>query len=58
MSISEHPVTPPGSSNGEDEIARHLEALAARYGNKFLREGPPTTSFSEHGMRAPSTRCG
>ena len=25
MSISEHPVTPPGSSNGEDEIARHLE---------------------------------
>jgi glutamate decarboxylase len=52
MSISEHPVTPPGSSNGEDEIARHLEALAARYGNKFLREGAPDNELSEHGMTA------
>src|SRR3954452_20674030 len=52
MSISEHPLTPPGSSNGEDEIARHLEALAARYGNKFLREAAPDNQLSEHGMGA------
>jgi len=52
MSIREHAVTPPDSSNGEDEIARHLEALAARYGNKFLREAAPDNQLSEHGMGA------
>jgi glutamate decarboxylase len=52
MSISQHTSAPPGPANGGDAITDHLESLAQRYGNRFLREAAPDNELSEHGMTA------
>ena len=48
---SEQPAT---SANGgaEPEVIGQLDALAARYGNRFLLEEAPDHRLPAHGMRA------
>ena len=44
--------------DGADQpLTEQLDALATRYGNRFLLEPAPDDRLPEHGMRA-STRCG
>jgi glutamate decarboxylase len=50
MSIHQHQPTPQGSSNGEEDLLKHLEALARDYGNRFLLEAAPDNQLPEHGM--------
>ena len=52
MSIEEHRTTPPGSTDGEADLAQHLEELARQYGNRFLLEPAPDHRLPEHGMTA------
>src|SRR6185436_11578544 len=52
MPIHQHQPTSPSSTNGEDDLAKHLEALARSYGNRFLLEPAPDHKLPEHGMTA------
>src|ERR1041385_9519170 len=52
MSISQHTATAAGASNGDDAVLAHLEQLAERYGNRFLREAAPDNALPTHGMTA------
>ncbi len=52
MSLRQHPAAAGGPTNGDDALAEHLETLAQRYGNRFLREAAPDNELPEHGMRA------
>jgi glutamate decarboxylase len=50
MTIRQHePAQPPAPDH---ELIAQLDALAERYGNRFLHEAAPDNKLSEHGMRA------
>jgi glutamate decarboxylase len=50
MSIHQHRTAAASGTNGDDEIAHHLESLAHRYGNRFLLEAAPDHKLPEYGM--------
>jgi hypothetical protein len=54
LSVHQHPATTPTSTNGGEESAlrEQLDALAVRYGNRFLHEPAPDNALPERGMRA------
>src|SRR4051812_18678126 len=54
MSIHQRGEPSPEATNGGDGIrlSDELEALAVRYGNRFLLEPAPDDRVPEHGMRA------
>jgi glutamate decarboxylase len=53
MSIQQSDVPPAEPMNGADAaLSDQLEALATRYGNRFLLEPAPDHRLPEHGMRA------
>jgi glutamate decarboxylase len=52
MSIRQHQAVPPAPTDGDDDLTRHLDALAQRYGNRFLLEPAPDHRLPEHGMPA------
>jgi glutamate decarboxylase len=53
MTLQQHSATPRTSTNGADEaLIEQLDALAARYGNRFLLEPAPDNQLPEHGMRS------
>ena len=54
MSIHQRSESPATSANGgaEPGVIEHLEALAARYGNRFLLEEAPDHRLPAHGMPA------
>ncbi len=53
MSLRQHGTTPPTSTNGADEaLLEQLDALAERYGNRFLLEPAPDNQLPKYGMRS------
>jgi glutamate decarboxylase len=53
MSIHERSTTAPTSTNGADEaLVEQLDALANRYGNRFLLEPAPDNALPQFGMRS------
>src|SRR5215213_10093890 len=54
MSVHQRSSTPAGPTNGgaEAPVIEQLDALAARYGNRFLLEQAPDNKLPEHGMPA------
>jgi glutamate decarboxylase len=54
MSLRQRSETPPTSTEGVDESAliEQLDALAERYGNRFLLEPAPDNKLPQHGMRS------
>ena len=53
MSVQQHRSTPSTSTNAADEqLMEQLDALAERYGNRFLHEPAPDHQLPERGMRS------
>jgi glutamate decarboxylase len=53
MSLRQHGTTPPTSTNGADDaLLEQLDALAERYGNRFLLEPAPDNQLPKYGMRS------
>jgi glutamate decarboxylase len=54
MSVHQHSNRPAGAPNGGAvlPVIEHLDALAARYGNRFLLDASPDDRLPEHGMPA------
>ena len=54
MTIDRRTSVPPASPNGGDDVAlvEELEAMATRYGNRFLLEPAPDHELPKRGMRA------
>ena len=53
MCLRQHGTTPPTSTNGADEaLLEQLDALAERYGNRFLLEPAPDNQLPKYGMRS------
>ena len=53
MPISQRVDVPATTTNGGDQpLTKELEALAERYGNRFLLEPAPDNALPEHGMRS------
>ena len=52
MSIQQRQPEPPGPGNGGEAVIEQLDALGARFGNRFLLEPAPDDRLPEHGMPA------
>ena len=53
MSLRQQPEASPPPTNGADQpLIEQLDALATRYGNRFLLEPPPDGALPRYGMRA------
>jgi glutamate decarboxylase len=50
MTVHQHQATAVSGTNGEDELLHQLEALAQRYGNRFLLDPAPDHQLPEYGM--------